>query len=145
VERSTRRAVNGRLDARELAGVFLGGCVGALARAGLTEALPVRSGAWPWTTFAVNVAGALLIGYAATRLRADTAAHRRARSFAASGVCGALTTFSTVMLELQRLLEGGHGGLAAAYLAASVAAGLLAVVLGRAAALATGAPPPAEE
>jgi CrcB protein len=117
----------------ELAVVFAGGAAGALARSALTQALPVRVGAWPWTTFSVNVAGALLIGYWATQLSGERAGRRRA--LLTSGVCGAFTTFSTVMLELQRLLDSRHVGLAAGYLAASVVAGLGAVMVGRALAL----------
>jgi fluoride exporter len=137
--------MNARLDPRELAGVFIGGCAGALARAAFNEAVPVRAGVWPWSTFAVNVAGALAIGYAATRLGAGTDAQRRARSFATSGVCGALTTFSTMMLEVERLLELGDAALAGAYVAASVAAGFAAVLLGRSVALATGVTAAEEE
>jgi CrcB protein len=144
VERS-RSSTGGRLDVRELGAVFAGGSLGALARAALTEALPVRAASFPWTTFAVNVAGALVIGYAGTRLQADSPSGRRRRSFIASGVCGAFTTFSTLMLELERLLARGDGALAGGYLAASVLAGLLAVMLGRALALGAGAPAPAEE
>src|SRR5215212_675225 len=51
-------------DLRELTAVFAGGCIGALARTGLAEALPHARGAWPWATFAVNVAGAALLGWA---------------------------------------------------------------------------------
>ena len=52
-----------RLDARELAAIFAGGFLGAVARAELAEALPHDPGAWPWATFVVNVAGAFLLGY----------------------------------------------------------------------------------
>jgi CrcB protein len=57
-----------RVDRRELAAIFVGGPIGALARYGLAEALPHHRGAWPWATFAGNIAGALLLGYLTTRL-----------------------------------------------------------------------------
>ena len=50
-----------RYDIRELAAIFAGGALGALARAGLLEWLPPHPGRWPWATFIVNVAGAFQI------------------------------------------------------------------------------------
>ena len=54
---------------------------------------------------------------------------RRARTpsarCSASGVCGALTTFSTLQLEIVVLVHGGHGTLGGAYALGSIAAGLL--------------------
>lgn len=113
-------------DVRELTAIFAGGVLGAVARVALAEALPHARDAWPWTTFAVNLAGALLLGWAVTRLPA--ASYRR--PFLGIGVCGALTTFSTMQLELLRMLDAGSAVLALAYAAASLAGGLAAVRLG---------------
>jgi fluoride exporter len=124
-----RRATRPRLDAQELAGVFAGGFVGALARAALAYGVSVRAGAWPWPTFAVNMAGAALLGYFLTRLQERLPPSLYARAFLATGVCGALTTFSTVMVELVRMLEGGYEALAAVYAVATLAGGLAAVFL----------------
>ena len=114
-------------DARELAAVFAGGVVGALARAGLSQALPHGSDEWPWATFAANVVGALMLGYFATRLQERLPLSAYRRPFLATGLCGALTTFSTVQVELLKMLDGDHWGLAAGYTAASVVAGFAAV------------------
>ena len=113
----------------ELAAIFAGGCVGALARAGLAEAAPVHPGEWPWTTFAVNVLGAFLLGYFVTRLQERLPPARYRRPFLATGLCGALTTFSTVQIELLKMLDRGHIGLAAGYAAATIAAGFVAIAL----------------
>jgi CrcB protein len=113
----------------ELAAIFAGGCVGALARAGLVEAAPVHPGEWPWTTFAVNVLGAFLLGYFVTRLQERLPPARYRRPFLATGLCGALTTFSTVQIELLKMLDGGRIGLAAGYAAATIAAGFAAIAL----------------
>jgi CrcB protein len=118
-----------RLDHRELAAIFAGGALGALARAGLVQALPVAPGAWPWATFIANVAGALLLGYASTRLQERLPLSAYRRPLLGTGLCGALTTFSTLQLEVLRMLDAGRYGLAAGYVAASLAAGLLAVQL----------------
>ena len=68
-----------KLDARELAAIFAGGFLGAIARAELVEALPHDPGEWPWATFVVNVAGAFMLGYFVTRLqeRLPLSAYRR--------------------------------------------------------------------
>jgi fluoride exporter len=114
------------IDRRELGAIFLGGAVGALVRAGLAEAFPAGSADWPWTTFLVNVAGAALLGYWFTTL--SHASYRR--PLLTTGFCGALTTFSTVQVELLEMLDAGRLALAAAYLAISIGVGLLAAQAG---------------
>jgi len=115
-----------RRDLRELTAIFAGGMLGALARVGLAQGFPHAPAAWPWPTFAANLAGALLLGWTVTQL--PPASYRR--PFVGIGVCGALTTFSTLQLELLRMLEEGRWALALAYAAASVAGGLVAVRAG---------------
>lgn len=117
------------VDRPELAAIFAGGFLGAVARAELVEALPHDAGAWPWATFAANIAGALILGYAVTRLQARPPATPYRRSFIATGFCGALTTFSTLQLELLWMFDRGDFALAAAYAVASVTAGVCAVAL----------------
>ena len=116
-----------RVDARELAAIFAGGCAGGLLRAVLAESLPHRPGEWPWATFLVNIAGALLLGYLVTRLEERLPPTLYRRPLLATGLCGALTTFSTMMVEVLRMLDGGHRALALAYAAASILCGLAAV------------------
>jgi CrcB protein len=115
------------LDGRELAAIFAGGVLGALARAGLAQAFPATPDSWPWVTFAVNIVGAFLLGYFATRLQERLPLTRYRRPFLGTGLCGALTTFSTMQVELLKMLDGHHYGLAAGYASASIAAGFLAV------------------
>jgi fluoride exporter len=118
-----------RVDRRELAAVFAGGCLGAVARAELVELLPNHPSQWPWPTFIANLAGAFLLGYFTTRLQERLPLSAYRRPFLGTGVCGALTTFSTMQLELLRMLDGEHFRLAALYASVSVLAGFLAVAL----------------
>jgi CrcB protein len=118
-----------RFDGRELAAIFAGGFVGAVARAALAETFPIRSGHWPWVTFGVNVAGAFLLGWFATRLTERLPLSQYRRPFLGTGFCGALTTFSTMQVELLRMLDGDRWTLALGYASASVAAGFGAVLL----------------
>lgn len=119
-----------RADGRELAAVFAGGFAGALLRAQLAEALAHEPAGWPWATLLANLAGAFLLGYVATLLRqAGPHVDLRLR-LVGTGFCGALTTFSTLQLELLAMLDAGEHVVAAAYVLVSVAAGLVGVVAG---------------
>jgi CrcB protein len=116
-----------RYDRRELAAIFSGGIVGALARTGLGEAFPVGPRSWPWPTFGVNIVGAFMLGYFVTRLqeRLPTSAYKR--PFLGTGVCGALTTFSTMQLELYKMVEAERWALATGYAAATIVVSFVAV------------------
>jgi CrcB protein len=118
-----------KLDWRELAAIFAGGFLGALARVLLVQLVPATSGSWPWATFAANVMGALLLGYLVTRLQERLPVSAYRRPLLGTGLCGAFTTFSTMQLEVLRRLGAGRAGLAVAYTVASIAAGLVGVFL----------------
>lgn len=118
-----------RVDGSELAAIFAGGFIGAIARTELGELLPYEAGEWPWATFLVNIAGALLLGYVVTRVQDGRPLFERSGPLLGTGFCGALTTFSAMQIELLRMLDDGQVALGGAYLAASVAAGLGAVAL----------------
>jgi fluoride exporter len=117
------------LDRQELAAIFAGGFIGALARAALSEDLTTRSGQWPWATFIVNMLGTALLGYFVTRLQERLPPSLYRRAFLGTGICGALTTFSTVMLELTKMLEHSQLLLAGGYALASLTGGFAAVFL----------------
>jgi fluoride exporter len=117
------------IDRRELAAIFAGGFLGAVARAELADALPHGSGQWPWATFVVSVAGAFLLGYFVTRLQERLPLSAYRRPLLGTGLCGALTTFSTMQVELLRMLDDDRIALALSYAAGSVVAGFAAVAL----------------
>lgn len=77
-----------RFDRRELAAVFAGGFLGTIARAELADSLPSHSGQWPWATFAVNIAGAFLVGYFTTRLQERLPLSAYRRPLLGTGLCG---------------------------------------------------------
>lgn len=116
-------------DPRKLLAIYVGGVVGALIRVGLAEAASTGPGQWPWATFAVNMAGALLLGYFFALFR-DHPEESLHHPFLGIGLCGTLTTFSTMQLELFEMVDGGYLGLAATYAAVTIAAGYLCVRLG---------------
>jgi CrcB protein len=118
-----------RFDPGRLAAIYVGGVVGALARVGLAQAAPHAYGAWPWATFAVNLAGAFLLGCLIAALRGHRA---ESHGFAllTTGVCGTLTTFATFQLELYGMLDAGNIGLALLYAGTTLAAGYLLLVAG---------------
>lgn len=128
-----RRSPLPRLDAREVAAIFVGGAVGALARASLSEALPHSATSWPWPTFVVNIVAALLLGYFITRLQERLPLSSYRRPLLGTGVCGGLSTFSTMQVELLKMIQAQAYGLAAGYAAISVAAGYAAIHLATAA------------
>ncbi|ABM12769.1 fluoride efflux transporter CrcB [Mycolicibacterium vanbaalenii] len=117
-------------DRRELAAVFAGGALGTLARAGFEELAAPDPGRWPWPTFTVNIVGALLLGVFVTRLLERLPVSSYRRPFLGTGLCGGLTTFSTMQVETLKMVEHGHYGLAAGYTAGSIGAGLAAVYVG---------------
>jgi fluoride exporter len=118
-----------RFDLRRLAAIYVGGVIGALARVGMAQATPHGPGGWPWGTLMVNMAGALLLGYFFARL-GDHPEDSLAHPFLTTGICGTLTTFSTVQLELFEMIEAGRIGLASAYLGLTLVAGFLCVRAG---------------
>lgn len=99
--------------------VLAGGAAGALARAGVAEALPQDPGEWPWATFAVNLAGVVVLAWLS-----GLAAARHWQLLVGTGFCGALTTFSALQVETITLAQDGHPGLALGYASCSLVAGM---------------------
>jgi len=123
------RAHTARPRAGVLLAVFVGGCVGGYARYAVTQAWSTPRAGFPWSTFAVNVAGAFILAVvivAANEIRPA----RYLRPLLGTGLCGALTTFSSVVVAAAQLIAHGHGDTAAGYLALTTVAALAAVWLG---------------
>ena len=123
------RLVLPRADWQEVAAIFAGGALGTVARAALAEAFPHSATAWPWPTFGVNIAAAFLLGYFVTRLQERLPLSSYRRPLLGTGLCGGLSTFSTMQVEILNMLSAHAWGLAAGYIAASVVAGYAAIQL----------------
>jgi len=110
--------------------VIAGGMVGAPLRYLTDRAVQLRHDtAFPWGTLAVNVAGCLILGLL-TGAVSGGAASSHLQLLLGTGLCGALTTYSTFSYETLRLAEDGAGFYAVANVVASVAAGLGAAFVG---------------
>jgi fluoride exporter len=107
-------------------GVALLGATGAWARFSLGAAVAARRpSAFPLGTFTVNLTGGFLLGaLTGASVTGD------ALLVLGTGLLGAYTTFSTWMVEAQRLGEDGALGLMWLYLLGSMVAGLAATGAG---------------
>lgn len=106
--------------------VGAGGALGGAAR----YALNVAMGGGPLATFTENVLGSFLLGALMVVVMARPT--RYARPFLGVGVLGGFTTFSAYVIDTHELISDGRTPLAMAYLFGSVAAGMLACVIGMA-------------
>ncbi|MEU4144299.1 fluoride efflux transporter CrcB [Streptomyces parvulus] len=110
--------------------VAAGGMVGAPLRYLADRAVQSRhDSVFPWGTFTVNVVGCLALGLLTGATLAG-AAGSGLRLLLGTGLCGALTTYSTFSYETLRLAETGSRLPAVLNVLASVAAGLAAVFAG---------------
>ncbi|MGW7365155.1 fluoride efflux transporter FluC [Streptomyces sp. NPDC054841] len=125
-----REPFRARLRAGVLAAVALGGLLGGTARYALGLAFPTPGATFPWTTFAVNVSGSFMLALLLVYVLEIWPPTRYVRPFAAVGFLGAFTTFSTWMVDTDRLLGHGHYAAAALNIFGSLFAGLAATVLG---------------
>ncbi|MGW0652433.1 fluoride efflux transporter CrcB [Streptomyces umbrinus] len=114
--------------------VIVGGMVGAPLRYLTDRAVQSRHDTvFPWGTFAVNVVGCLILG-TLTGAAVAGAASSHLQLLLGTGLCGALTTYSTFSFETLRLVEDGARLHAAANVIASVVVGLGAAFAGDSAA-----------
>ena len=110
---------------RLLPAIFLGGMAGGLARAALEQEWPAGAHGWPWVTFMVNIAGTAVLASLLLLLQRRPPVPDWLAPMLGIGLCGALTTFSTLQLETVALVHSGHAALGVAYGLGSIGAGLL--------------------
>ena len=113
--------------------VACGAVLGTLARAALGIAFPHGPGEWPWATFAINIVGSFVLAVLLESLAhagPDTGRRRAVRLGVGTGVIGGFTTYSTYVVEIDRLAQSGHAWLGIAYALLSVVVGLAAAGVG---------------
>ncbi len=104
--------------------IVLAAALGGLIRFSTEYLLPpVGTKAFPRATLIVNVAGSFVLGIVIS-------APHDLRLILGTGLCGALTTFSGVSLQLSRRLSSGDRRAALQYLGFTLALGLGAASLG---------------
>ncbi len=110
--------------------VILGAAVGAPLRYLTDRAVQARHDSpLPWGTITVNTAASAVLGLVTGAVAAG-AASTRVTLLVGTGLCGALSTYSTLSYEVLRLVESGRRRLAALTVAASLLAGVGAAAAG---------------
>jgi len=122
--------VTNRMEPKVIGAIAIGGALGASARYGVTQLITVPPDSFPWSTFWTNVSGSFALGVVLAIVLERFPPSRYARAFAATGFCGAYTTYSTFAVETDLLVKDGHAGIAAAYVVASLVTGFAAVFVG---------------
>jgi len=111
--------------------VFLGAGIGGMLRHAVNLGAARLFGlGFPFGTLIVNVAGSFLMGVLAGWFAYRTGLPQHLRLFLTTGILGGFTTFSAFSLDAALLMERNSYWLAAAYVAGTLAAGLLAFFLG---------------
>jgi CrcB protein len=108
--------------------VFVGAGLGGVLRHALNNALPkLVGGDYPYATPIINITGSVVMGFLVGWLafKAGAGWTQHLRLFAATGILGGYTTFSTFSLETVLLIERNALGAAAAYVLGSVVFGIL--------------------
>jgi CrcB protein len=119
-----------RQDPRVLGAIALGGFLGGEARYLLGLAFPTAHAAFPATIFAINITGSFILALLLVLILDVWPPTKYLRPLLATGFCGAYTTFSTWMVDTDKLISAGRYGLAAADIFGSLFAGLAATTLG---------------
>jgi CrcB protein len=110
--------------------VFLGGCLGGIARYGVTRAWPTPQHAFPWATFVINASGAFVLALLLVVVNDLLPPTTYVRPLLGTGFCGAWTTFSSITASTDQLAAHGHAGTAMLYLVGSLAVGVVAALAG---------------
>jgi CrcB protein len=119
------------VNAQLVLAVACGGAIGSVARLlvgfGATKAFGLG---FPWGTLLVNIVGSFVIGALVEAFALRWTLPQSAQAFLTVGFCGGFTTFSTFSLDAYALAQRGDLALAGAYVAASVALSIAALLAG---------------
>ena len=116
--------------AKDVLVISIGAIFGANARWIISRYLAKVIGpVFPYGTLVINIVGSFIVGFFMVWATERVLLDPRWRLLVVVGFCGALTTFSTVQVQLLQLLDAGRDGVAAGYVVASLAAGYAGVLL----------------
>lgn len=113
--------------------ILIGGTAGTAMRAWLETAFAPAADQWPWTTFWINVTGALMLGVLLEVLAetgSDEGWRRGVRLGVGTGALGGYTTYSTFAVETLQLLRTGAWPVGLGYAIGSVLTGVLGALAG---------------
>lgn len=111
--------------------VFIGAGLGGLLRHVMNTAITGLAGTgFPYGILTINVLGSTAMGLVAGWLAFRGEAPAELRLFLATGLLGGFTTFSAFSMDTALLMERGETGLAAIYVAASVALSIVGLFAG---------------
>lgn len=113
-----------------LAVILAGGFLGTVARYGVTRALPTPAGGFPAATFIVNATGAFVLGLLLAALLERGRPAPLLRPFAATGVLGGWTTYSSMVVDATTLGHEGDLVQAVGYLVLTLVVGVTVTALG---------------
>ncbi len=105
----------------------LGGFIGTIIRASISESFPLRQPFW--ITLGINILGSLILGLCIGYLESNTA-DTKWKAFLAVGICGGFTTFSAFSIENVQLIRTGDIITALIYIGSSVLLGIAAAWFG---------------
>lgn len=113
--------------------VALGATLGTFLRASLQLAYPHSAHGWPWVTFLINLSGSFILGLLLESLMlagADEGWRRAVRLACGTGILGGFTTYSTFVLEFEKLALAGAPLFGVGYAFVSLILGVLAAGAG---------------
>lgn len=120
----------GRNARTVLAAISAGGALGGPTRYGLGLAFPTAPHTFPATTFVINVTGSFVLALLLVLILDIWPPTTYVRPFFCVGFLGAYTTFSTWMVDTDRLIAAGAWAAAVANVLISLGAGVAATSLG---------------
>lgn len=106
--------------------VALGGAIGTIIRFGLLKVVPPAWGTMP--TLLANIISCLVLGYCLHKT--SLVQHVETRLLLTTGLCGGMSTFSTLIYELYQYYVNGNLYQGVFYLIASIGLGIASLFVG---------------
>lgn len=113
-----------------LALVMIGGACGSALRYVTGLVLPPSQGAFPWSTFTVNIIGSFALGLLVGASLTSTSLSRSMMLLLGTGICGGFTTYSAFAVESALLAQEGHFSTVAIYIISTLTCCACAAIAG---------------